>query len=449
MTRPPPQARWIQLLSSSGMLLVLFLLCAVVSLLTLRYQARSGVGGAEALAEELTELASPASVVIVAGEGEDEKVFAACLASILEERRWIVREVLAGDSRLLRKAMLRLDKRGSRVAFIAASDMAGNLQVFANVAQDYPALGSPQLVTPPRYLFPDFLKPSNLLNVANQISVIAIVAIGMTLVIISGGIDLSVGSQVGLAAVVSCLLIQEWAGGVEADGGGIAGCCLLTMLLCSLLGLVSGLFITLCDLIPFIVTLSMLWIANGLALHLSGGESIYQVPAAFRDFAMGAHLFGIPNMVALMLLLYVLAHVVMAHTTLGRYLYAVGGNLEAARLSGVPVHKVRLVAYAASGLLAGLGGVILASQHISGTAHFGDKYELYVIAAVVVGGTSLFGGEGQIFGTLIGAFIIAVVQNGMNLLNISAFTQKIVLGLVLLAAVLLDRLKRWAWQAAG
>ena len=147
-----------------------------------------------------------------------------------------------------------------------------------------------------------------------------------------------------------------------------------------------------------------------------------------------------------MVILYLLAHLVMSRTTMGRYIYAVGGNTEAARLSGVPVKKVLLWVYALCGALAGLGGVIMASQFRSGDPKYGLMYELYVIAAVVVGGTSLAGGKGKIFGTLIGAFIIAVIQNGMNLTGVQSYTQKVVLGTVLLLAVLLDMMKKRGWK---
>jgi ribose transport system permease protein len=160
----------------------------------------------------------------------------------------------------------------------------------------------------------------------------------------------------------------------------------------------------------------------------------------------GADVFGLPNAVLLMALLYAAGHILMSRMKIGRYLYAVGGNREAARLSGVPVTRVLLFAYTVSGLLAGLGGVIMASQLKSGSPTYGQMYELYVIAAVVVGGTSLSGGEGKMFGTLIGAFIIAVIQNGMNLTNVESYTQKVVLGLVILVAVLLDRLKHRSWR---
>jgi ribose transport system permease protein len=150
-----------------------------------------------------------------------------------------------------------------------------------------------------------------------------------------------------------------------------------------------------------------------------------------------------------MVFLYLLAHIVMSRTIVGRYIYAVGGNPEAARLSGVPVKKILLWVYAGCGALAGLGGVIMASQFKSGDPKYGLMYELYVIAAVVVGGTSLSGGRGKVFGTLIGAFIIAVIQNGMNLTGVQSYTQKVVLGVVLLLAVLLDMLKKRGWKLSA
>jgi len=150
--------------------------------------------------------------------------------------------------------------------------------------------------------------------------------------------------------------------------------------------------------------------------------------------------------VLLMALLYVAAHLLMKHTVLGRWLYAIGGNRQAARYSGVPVRRVLFLTYVVSGLLAGLGGVVLASQLKSGSPTFGQMYELYVIAAVVVGGASLNGGTGRMFGTLTGALIIAVIQNGMNLMNVESYTQKVVLGLVILGAVLLDLLRHRGWR---
>jgi ribose transport system permease protein len=196
--------------------------------------------------------------------------------------------------------------------------------------------------------------------------------------------------------------------------------------------------ITLFGIPPFIVTLAMMLVASGTAYILADGQSVYQIPESFVWLGRGTGFGGIPHSVTLMIILYAAAHILMSRMKPGRYLYAVGGNREAARLSGVPVTQVLLFAYLSSAVLAGLGGVIMASQLKSGSPTYGNMYELYVIAAAVVGGTSLSGGEGRMPGTLLGAFTIAVIQNGMNLTNVESYTQKVVLGLVILGAVMLD-----------
>jgi ribose transport system permease protein len=287
-----------------------------------------------------------------------------------------------------------------------------------------------------------FLTRDNLLNIASQIAVIAILAIGMTVVIIAGGIDLSVGSLLALSAVVTTLMIQEYYGGSEKAGPAqmvMASIC--GMLVCAFSGLLAGGIITRLRMPPFIVTLAMMLVGSGLAYRLADNQSVYQVPESFIWLGRGADLMNVPNAVVLMLLLYAAAHGMMTQTAFGRHLYAVGGNEEAAMVSGVPVKRVTVMAYALCGLLAGLGGVVMASQLKSGSGTFGAKYELYAIAAAVVGGTSLSGGRGTMPGTLIGAFIIAVIQNGMNLTNVESNTQNIVLGLVILAAVAMERRK--------
>jgi ribose transport system permease protein len=218
---------------------------------------------------------------------------------------------------------------------------------------------------------------------------------------------------------------------------------LAAIVLCGVCGAFSGLVITRFKVPPFIATLGMMQVASGLAYLLSRGKPIYELPAGFVQLGRGTDpLIGLPYPVLLMLVLYLAAHLLMTRTVLGRYIYAVGGNEEASRLAGVRVRSVKMFAYVACSMLAGLGGVVMASQLRSGAATYGLMYELYVIAAVVVGGTSLSGGEGRILGTLIGAFIIAVIQNGMNLTNVESYTQKVVLGLVILGAVLLDRWRR-------
>jgi len=211
--------------------------------------------------------------------------------------------------------------------------------------------------------------------------------------------------------------------------------------LCGVFGWISGTFITRLRMPPFIVTLAMMLVCSGLAYRLADNQSVYQVPDSFVWLGRGSDLLSLPNAVVLMLLLYGAAHFVMTQTSLGRHLYAVGGNSEAAFISGVPVKRVILIAYVICGLLAGLGGVVTASLLKSGSPTYGQMYELYVIAAVVVGGTSLMGGRGSVVKSFIGVLIIATLENGMNLLNVDVDTQNVVLGLVLLGAVLVDRLK--------
>ena len=309
----------------------------------------------------------------------------------------------------------------------------------------FPGLAGARILTPPSYRWPNFLKRDNLLNVANQIAVIAILAVGMTMVIITAGIDLSVGSLIAFSAVVCTWLIREAASAEAAGPLDMVLCGLGAILLCGLLGAFSGVMVTWFAIPPFIATLGMMLVASGLAYILAEGQSVYQVPDSFVWLGRGADFLRIPNAVVLMLALYLSAHLLMTRTALGRYIYAVGGNREAARLSGVPVTAVLVFVYTLCAALAGLGGVVMASQLKSGSPTYGLMYELYTIAAVVVGGASLAGGEGRIFGTLIGAFIIAVIQNGMNLTGVESYTQKVVLGAVILGAVMLDIAKKRGW----
>ena len=336
---------------------------------------------------------------------------------------------------------MKINGTGETLDVIACTPATAAWLVFSDLKTDFPALGDPQVLKPQSYQWPNFLKSENLLNIANQIAVIAIIAIGMTMVIITGGIDLSVGSLIALSAVLAAMFIRDYAGAANASAVGMTAACVAATLVCGLIGAFSGGMITLFRIPPFIVTLAMMLVGSGLAYLLAKGQSIYQIPDSFVWLGRGANFFNLPNAVVLMLVLYAAAHVLMSRMRLGRYLYAVGGNREAARLSGVPVRSVLMFAYISSALLAGLGGVIMASQLKSGSATYGNMYELYVIAAVVVGGTSLSGGEGKMFGTLIGALTIAVIQNGMNLTNVESYTQKVVLGLVILGAVLLDKIR--------
>lgn len=436
------QSLFRRLVSDYGMLAVLILLGVVFSVLTLQEQSANDTTAAAKVAASIRRQVPGAARVLVAVRPTPEDgILAESLRREIVAAGMKIADVVQGEPQDVRAALNKVVASGSRLDAVAATERTASWLVLSDMQEIFPMLGAPPIFVPETYRWPTFLKSDNLLNIANQIAVIAIMAIGMTMVIITGGIDLSVGSLAALSAVMATRLIRDQCGGMEASTAGMVFACGTAITICGLLGGLSGTLITLFGVPPFIVTLAMMLVASGLAYIASAGQSIYQIPESFVWLGRGTGLFGLPHAVVLMLLLYAAAHVLMSQTILGRYLYAVGGNREAARLSGVPVRRILLVAYVACGLLAGLGGVIMASQLKSGSPTYGNMYELYVIAAVVVGGTALSGGEGKILGTLIGAFIIDVIQNGMNLTNIESYTQKVVLGLVILAAVLVDKVR--------
>jgi ribose transport system permease protein len=420
-------------LAGSGMLLALVLLCVFFSVVTWTEQHPQDAAAAKELA---AQIAPGAKVLIVVRPQPEDIAFANTLNAELGSRA----QIIQGEPKDARAALQTAAASGG-VDVIACNHDTASWLVFADLAADFPTLKNTRVIKPRSQSWPVFLKADNLLNIANQIAVIAILAIGMTIVIITGGIDLSVGSLIALSAVVTTMLVRDCFGGADAGAAGMLTAGLGGIALCGACGLVSGACITRLRMPPFIVTLAMMLVCSGLAYRLAENQSVYQVPESFVWLGRGADLFGLPNAVALMLLLYAAAHVVMTQTSLGRHFYAVGGNTEAAFISGVPVRRVILIAHIICGLLAGLGGVVTASLLKSGSPTYGQMYELYVIAAVVVGGTSLSGGKGTMPGTLVGAFIIAVIQNGMNLTNVESNTQKIVLGLVILGAVLVDRIR--------
>ena len=431
------------LLSDYGMTLILFLLCAFFSATTFEEQHPTGPAAARQLASTIgSEAGRGARVFIVTRDLDEDAGFARELRRALEGREAVVVGTVQGEPADARREIARLAERGERVDAFACNQVTAGWSIYAPLIGRHPSIAGARVFKPESYRWPNFLKAENLLNVANQIAVIAIIAIGMTMVIITGGIDLSVGSLIALSAVITARLIRDAAGGESASVAGMTLSGLGGILACSASGLFSGLMVTLFRIPPFIVTLAMMLVTSGLAYILADGQSINQVPDRFIWLGRGADLPYLPNAVLLMILLYGLAHVMMGRTVIGRYIYAVGGNAEAARLSGVPTLRVLRLVYVISASLAGLGGVVMASQLKSGAPTYGQMYELYVIAAVVVGGTSLSGGEGKVLGTLVGAFIIAVIQNGMNLRGVESYTQKIVLGLVILGSVLLDRLRR-------
>lgn len=417
-----------------GIIFVLLLLCVYYSFATLKQQFPVGKDAAiAAVKQAISAHGKDAHYVVATGLGQEQENYSAEVMTQLQQAQVKAVDAVKGHPPDVRKALEQLKTQHSVDVLVVSKEASAwkFLETFTtNIEQPKP------------YLYPDFLKKSNLMAIADRIVVIAIIAIGMTMVIITTGIDLSVGSLIALSAVVWTLFIRNYAGAENASAFGMILCAILAMVVCALSGIFSGVMVTKFMIPPFIVTLAMMMVSSGMAFIFAQGQSIYQVPNSITWLGRGATLFGIPNTVVLMAVLYGVAHVMMSRTILGRYIYAVGGNKEAARLSGVPVTFVLFFVYALSGALSGLGGVVLASQLKSGAPTYGAMYEMYVIAAAVVGGTSLSGGEGKILGTLIGAFIIAVIQNGMNLTGVESYTQKVVLGLVILGAVLLDMLKK-------
>jgi len=445
------------MMADYGMILMLIVLCIFFSCISIAEQHPAGAEAGEKLAERIIETEGSDVAVIIAVSGKEGKhaEMADALDRTLRDRGATVLAVVRGAPPLAGKAIREARAKGQGVDVIAADKVAGDWMVFDGIAKRLP--GAVKMI-PESYFWPTFLTAGNLVKVTDQIVIIAILAIGMTAVIITGGIDLSVGSLIALSAVITAMMIRDFAGGLDAGGGAMVLCCLAGIIACALVGLFAGTMVTVFDIPSFIATLAMMLVARGVAMYMTGGQSItHELPDSFTWLGRGSMVsvfsgaweFNIPNSVLLAILLYVVAHVFMTRTKWGRYVYAVGGNAEAARLSGVPVRRVRLSVYTVCGALAGLGGVVAASKLRSGVPIIGKEDELFTIAAVVVGGASLAGGEGKIFGTLIGALIIAVIRNGMNLVNLHEQEQKIILGFLILAAVLLDTMKRKGWTKKG
>jgi ribose transport system permease protein len=279
-------------------------------------------------------------------------------------------------------------------------------------------------------LTPHFLTVSNLLNVAEQASINAIVAVGMTFVILSGGIDLSVGSIVALSGVVLGTALHQLP---------LPAALLLGLATGAACGLVNGALVSKGRLPPFIATLGMMSVARGAALLFTDGRPVSGFDASFRAISTARPLM-VPAPVLLMLVAYALGHLALTRTTFGRYVYAIGGNEEAARLSGIPVGTHKTLVYVLSGVMSAVAAITLTARLNSAQPIAGMMYELDAIAATVIGGTSLMGGSGTLVGTLIGALIMGVLRNGLNLLGVSSFLQQVLIGAVIIGAVLLDSL---------
>jgi inositol transport system permease protein len=279
-------------------------------------------------------------------------------------------------------------------------------------------------------LRPHFLSPANLLNVIRQISINGILAVGVTFVLLTAGVDLSLGSVVALAGVLAAHFAHpgEYPLAVPLSIGVLAGVCC---------GAINGSVVTLGRVAPFIATLGMMTVARGLALVASDGRPVSNMSPAMKALAGDIGVIPIPAIILAVVALG--AWWVLTFTRIGRHIYAVGGNEQAARAAGIHVGRVKMFAYTACGALTGLAGVVLAARITTGQPNAGVAYELDAIAAVVIGGTSLSGGIGTIGGTILGALLMGVIGNGLDLLNVSAYYQQIVKGLLIVGAVWLDR----------
>ncbi|MBV8816936.1 MAG: ABC transporter permease [Acidobacteriaceae bacterium] len=280
---------------------------------------------------------------------------------------------------------------------------------------------------------PNFLTSTNLSSVVRQTAVINIMALGMTLIIISGGIDLSVGSILALAGLLGTMMMEKRIG--------IAAGMVVGLLAGTACGFANGGMITGLRINPFIVTLGTMGIFRGLALIISNGLPVHDIPPSFSYLGEGT-IFGVPFVLYILIVCAIAMHVLLEHTRLGRHAFSIGSNPEAAFYAGVPVHFDTIAVYSIAGLLTGLAGMIEASRLMTGQPTGGQGYELQAIAAVVIGGGSLRGGEGSVLGTLVGAFIMGLLANGSDLLGTNPYWQQVIIGAVIILAVSVDELRK-------
>lgn len=281
----------------------------------------------------------------------------------------------------------------------------------------------------------NFLTANNLLNLLLQVTSNALIAFGMTFVIITGGIDLSVGSILALSSALTA--------GLLGSGMPVTLAILISLILGCILGMMNGLLISYGKLAPFIVTLATMTIFRGATLVYTNGNPITKglSDTFLFQFLGQGYIVGIPFPVIIMFIVFIVLYVLLHKTAFGKSVYAIGGNEKAAYISGVKLNKVKIIIYSISGIMASISGLIITSRLSSAQPTAGASYEMDAIAAVVLGGTSLSGGKGRILGTLIGALIIGVLNNGLNIIGVSAFWQQVVKGVVILIAVLIDRFK--------
>ena len=280
------------------------------------------------------------------------------------------------------------------------------------------------------FISPQFLTVSNWTIIITQASINALLAFGVTFVIITGGIDLSLGSMVAVTGVTAAMLAHPntFPIALPIFAGLLSGL---------LMGVFNGFIIIKSNIAPFIVTLGTMTIVRGLALILSKGRPVSNLSDSF-NFIGGGNVLGIPFPIIVLILIFAICSITLKKTLLGRYIYAVGGNEQAARASGINVNQVKMAVYSISGLLAGLAGILLTSRITTGQPNAGASFELDAIAAAVIGGTSTSGGTGTMTGTLVGVLLIGVINNGLDLLNVTSYYQQVVMGIIIIGAVVLD-----------
>ena len=285
------------------------------------------------------------------------------------------------------------------------------------------------------FLTDSFFTINNALNVLRQVSIFGMLAVGMTFVIITGGIDLSIGSTLALAGIVATIIAHpdpRYPVFVIILVGIAAG---------SLVGLVNGLIIAFSNVTPFIVTLGMMTIARGATLTISSGRPHIDLSAEFQHVGQGMLFGGVPIPIFFLLAIIVIGFIILHKTKIGRYVYAIGGNEMAAKVSGVNIAGIKIFVYTLMGIICGLSGVLLASRTNAGSPVAGSGYELYAIAAVVIGGTRLSGGRGTILGSIVGTLILGILSNGLDILNVSSYIQQILTGVIIIGSVWIDQIK--------
>ena len=276
-----------------------------------------------------------------------------------------------------------------------------------------------------------FFTENNIFNIFKQVAVVGIVSVGMTMVLLTGGIDLSVGSTIGVACVLTATLLLA--------GVNVILTIIITLIACTAIGMLNGFFINVLKIPPLITTLGMMTSLRGTAYLITGGLPIFGFESDILVLGKGMIFGVIPVQMVIMVVIFILGWLFLDKTRFGRYIYGVGGNEEATRLSGVNVKKIKYIVYAISGFLSGLAGVVLLARVNSGQPKAGDGYEMNVITAVVLGGVSISGGEGKIGFVIIGVLFMGVLTNGMIMLNVDTYVQQVIQGFALLGAVSLDR----------